>query len=168
LVGWLAGWLLTLEYVFGAAAASVGWSGYFVDILKQAGVHIPSALTSAPLTASAWRVTFAGTGINLPAVVLILVITAALSRGIRESSLVNVGLVVAKVAIALVIIVVACFYIRPANWRPFVPANAGSFGRYGWSGVLRAAGVVAFAFIGFDALANLAQEARTPRRDMPV
>jgi APA family basic amino acid/polyamine antiporter len=167
---WVIGWDLILEYALGAATVAVGWSGNLVTLLHQLGWSIPAAISAAPGTV----VQLAGGGMattvavfNLPAVLITLAVTALLIVGVSESATVNAVIVVIKVAIVLVVIGAGAVFIQPANWHPFIPENTGTFGAYGWSGVLRGAGVIFFAYIGFDAVSTSAQEARDPQRDMP-
>jgi APA family basic amino acid/polyamine antiporter len=168
-IAWVIGWDLILEYALGAATVAVGWSGNFVTLLGQLGLSFPAALSAAPGTV----VPVAGgdpvTAVfNVPAVLVTIAVTALLMVGISESAKVNSIIVVVKVAVVLVVIGAGAMFIDPANWRPFVPENTGRFGEYGWSGVLRGAGVIFFAYIGFDAVSTSAQEARNPQRDMPI
>jgi len=166
---WIIGWDLMLEYSLGATTVSIGWSGYFVSFLKNIGIHIPDALTSPPLNfdpASGWSTT--GAIMNLPAALVIVLITVILVLGIRESANLNTAVVFIKVCIILAFILVGVFFIKPSLWKPFVPENTGAFGVFGWSGVLRGAGVIFFAYIGFDAVSTVAQEARNPKKDMPI
>jgi APA family basic amino acid/polyamine antiporter len=167
-VAWIIGWDLILEYALGAATVAVGWSGNFVTLLGQLGLSFPAALSAAPGT----LVTVPGgdpvTAVfNLPAVLITAAVTALLIVGVSESASVNSAIVVIKVAVVLVVIAAGAFFIDPANWRPFIPENTGQFGEFGWSGILRGAGVIFFAYIGFDAVSTSAQEARNPQRDMP-
>jgi APA family basic amino acid/polyamine antiporter len=169
LLAWIIGWDLILEYLFGAAAVSVGWSGYVTSFLRDFGVNIPAALSSAPFSfdhVHGWAAT--GGIINLPAVFIIAVVTGLLVVGIQESATVNDFAVFAKVTVVILFIVFGVSYINADNWHPFMPANTGEFGSFGWSGVLRGAGVIFFAYIGFDAVSTAAQEARNPQRDMPI
>ena len=168
-IAWVIGWDLILEYALGAATVAVGWSGNFVTLLHQLGLSFPAAVSAAPGTV----VQLAGgmgTSVavfNLPAVFITLAVTLLLIVGVSESASVNAVIVVIKVAIVLVVIGAGALFIVPANWHPFIPPNTGTFGEYGWSGVLRGAGVIFFAYIGFDAVSTSAQEARDPQRDMP-
>jgi APA family basic amino acid/polyamine antiporter len=168
-VAWVIGWDLILEYALGAATVAVGWSGNLVTFLHQIGLSFPAAISAAPGTlvqvAGAMAPTTAV--FNLPAVLITIAVTALLLVGISESATVNAVIVVIKVAIVLVVIGAGALFIDPANWHPFIPPNTGTFGEYGWSGVLRGAGVIFFAYIGFDAVSTSAQEARDPQRDMP-
>jgi APA family basic amino acid/polyamine antiporter len=167
-VAWIIGWDLILEYALGAATVAVGWSGNLVTLLGQLGLSFPAALSAAPGTV----IQVAGgdpvTAVfNLPAVLVTAAVTALLIFGVSESATVNSVIVVVKVAVVLIVIGAGAFFIDPANWHPFIPENTGRFGEYGWSGVLRGAGVIFFAYIGFDAVSTSAQEARNPQRDMP-
>jgi basic amino acid/polyamine antiporter, APA family len=169
-IAWVIGWDLILEYALGAATVAVGWSGNFVTLCNQLGLHFPAAVSAAPGTV----VQIAGGAMapvtavfNLPAVIITIAVTLLLMIGISESATVNAVIVVIKVAIVLVVIGAGALFIVPSNWHPFIPQNTGTFGEYGWSGVLRGAGVIFFAYIGFDAVSTSAQEARDPQRDMP-
>jgi len=193
---WIIGWDLILEYLFGAATVAVGWSGYFVAFLEQIGVHMPARFAAAPLgvegthtlvksticinPATGGLIELArgaaceapyvtGTGvINLPAMILVLLMTALLVVGIKESARFNNIIVIVKSLIVLLVIGFGFMYVNKANWTPFIPPNTGEFGSFGWSGIVRAAGVVFFAYIGFDAVSTAAQEAKNPQRDMPI
>ena len=165
LVAWIIGWDLILEYLFGAATVAVGWSGYFVALMGKLGVNMAPGWTQAPYTAEFTR--NAGGVINLPAVILVLVMTALLVVGIKESARFNNIIVFVKVAIVFLVIGFGFMFVNTENWQPFIPAAEGP-GQYGWSGIVRAAGVVFFAYIGFDAVSTAAQEAKNPQRDMPI
>ncbi len=169
-VAWIIGWDLILEYTLGATTVAIGWSGYAASFLKDLGIILPTALSSPPVDYNPelhrWAVT--GALFNLPAVVVVVFITVVLVLGIRESALLNAIIVAIKIAIILAFIAVGAFFIKPALWHPFIPPNRGRFGTFGLSGVLRGAGVIFFAYIGFDAVSTLAQEARNPQKDMPV
>src|SRR3954470_24810700 len=169
LIAWIIGWDLMLEYLFGAATVAVGWGGNFVKFLAEFGVVIPSSLTNAPFAVDAAN-NFSRTGatLNVPAVVLTLLMTAILVIGIKESARFNNFIVFIKLAIIFLVIGVGFAYVNTANWHPFIPENTGKFGEFGWSGVLRGAGVIFFAYIGFDAVSTAAQEAKNPQRDMPI
>ena len=169
LLAWVIGWDLILEYLFGAAAVSVGWSGYVVSFLKDFGVNVPAAISQAPFAfdqAAGWTAT--GAIINLPAVCIVAVITGLLVVGIDESVKVNDIAVFAKVAVVILFIVFGISYVNVANWHPFIPPNTGTFGQFGWSGIARGSSVIFFAYIGFDAVSTVAQEAKNPQRDMPI
>ena len=172
LVAWIIGWDLILEYLFGAATVAVGWSGYFVAFLKDnLGINVSDALTQAPLNVVGTHtlVRNAGGIINLPAIILVLLMTTLLVIGIKESAGFNNIIVFIKMAIVILVIGFGFMYVNTANWHPFVPPNTtGEFGVFGWTGVVRGAGVVFFAYIGFDAVSTAAQEAKNPQKDMPV
>ena len=169
IVAWIIGWDLILEYALSSATVAVGWSGYFVSFLRDFGVHVPAALTAAPgaLVAAADGTTTHGV-FNLPATVIVLLVSLLLTSGIKESAGTNAALVIVKSAVLVVFVVAGASYVNRANLTPFVPPNAGEFGHFGWSGVLRGAAVMFFAYIGFDAVSTAAQEARRPQRDMPI
>jgi basic amino acid/polyamine antiporter, APA family len=178
---WIIGWDLVLEYAMGSATVGVGWSGYFVSLLDYFGLHLPAALTSAPLrwcssadvanavagcAGAGWNRT--GSLFNLPAVLIVLLCTAILVIGIRESARVNNLIVILKVGVVLLFVLFGLQYVNPDNWKPFIPPNTGAFGEFGSSGVLRGAGLIFYAYIGFDAVSTAAQEAKNPQRDMPI
>jgi basic amino acid/polyamine antiporter, APA family len=181
-VAWIIGWDLILEYLFGASTVAVGWSGYFTAFMDQIGLHMPETFTSAPYqyheVAKMDPVTnaliapagFSHTGavVNLPAMVLIALMTTLLVIGIKESARFNNFIVILKITIVLLVIGFGFMYVNTANWHPFIPPNTGHFGEFGWSGVLRGAGVIFFAYIGFDAVSTAAQEAKNPQKDMPI
>jgi APA family basic amino acid/polyamine antiporter len=164
LLAWIIGWDLVLEYAVGAATVSVSWSSYLVRLLGHFGITLPERLTASPFDP-----TGSGHGfVNLPAILIIWGISVILMIGISESAWVN-GLIVAlKVTIVVLVIGLGWAYINRANYVPFLPPNTGDTGHFGWSGVMRAAGMIFFAYIGFDAVSTAAQEARTPKRDMPI
>jgi basic amino acid/polyamine antiporter, APA family len=167
-IAWVIGWDLILEYALGAATVAVGWSGNFVTLLHQFGLSFPAALSAAPGTVVPVPGGDPITAVfNLPAVLITIAVTALLMLGVSESATVNAVVVVIKVAVILIVIGAGAFFIIPANWHPFIPENTGNFGEFGWSGILRGAGVIFFAYIGFDAVSTSAQEARNPQRDMP-
>ncbi|HEX7374672.1 MAG TPA: amino acid permease [Steroidobacteraceae bacterium] len=169
-IAWFVGWNLILEYLFAASTIAVGWSGYVVSLLNQIGVHLPPALTNAPFTkgASHWSLLATGAIVNLPAVLVICAMTALCYVGIHQSARFNSIVVAVKVTVIVLFIGFGVWYIQGANWTPFIPPNTGEFGHYGWSGVVQAAGIIFFAYIGFDAVSTAAQEAKNPQRDMPI
>jgi APA family basic amino acid/polyamine antiporter len=168
-VAWIIGWDLILEYALGAATVAVGWSGYVVSLLADFGVRFPPLLSAAPGTTVVLADGSAATAIlNLPAVLISVAVTMLLVTGIEESARVNAVIVGIKVAVVLLIIGIGGMFVSTEYWHPFVPPNTGDFGSFGWSGVLRGAGVIFFAYIGFDAVSTAAQEARNPQRDMPI
>ncbi len=165
---WMIGWDLILEYAMGAATVAVGWSAYAVSILRDAGIPIPPTLAAAPGTTVTLATGATATGIvNLPAALIVAALTALLALGTQQSARLNNVMVAVKLAVVVAFIGIGAFHVRQVHWRPFIPANAGSFGHFGLSGILRGAAVVFFAFLGFDAVSTAAQEARAPQRDMP-
>lgn len=169
LVAWTIGWGLTLEYLFSAATVAVGWSGYLSSFIADFGLSLPAKIASAPLAydvANGWTQT--GAVINLPAVIIIGLIGAMISIGIKAATRFNNIMVVIKFGVILLFLVCGIAYINSDNWVPFIPKNTGTFGEFGLSGIIRGAGVVFFAFIGFDAVSTLAQEAKNPQKDMPI
>lgn len=168
-IAWIIGWDLILEYLFGASTVAVGWSGYMTSFLKDLGIIIPDALCNAPIFYDSATHTYSATGafLNLPAMAIVGIMTWLLVVGIRESANINNIIVVIKVIVILLFIILGWNYINPENWVPFIPENTGTFGEYGWSGVVRAAGIIFFAYIGFDAVSTAAQEAKNPQKDMP-
>ncbi|MGI2328319.1 amino acid transporter [Planococcus sp. YIM B11945] len=153
-VAFIIGWDLILEYLLAVSAVSVGWSGYFQSLLGGFGIHFPTFLTAAP-----GAVEGSTTYFNLPAFLIIMIITFLLALGIKESKRVNNVMVVLKVSVVLIFIAVAVTYVKPENWQPFTP--------FGFDGVFAAAALVFFAFIGFDAVASAAEETKNPKRDLP-
>jgi APA family basic amino acid/polyamine antiporter len=180
LLAWIIGWDLILEYLFAASTVAVGWSGYVVSFLKDVGVVIPAQYTSAPYThttptdagLNVWRLftegwSSTGAVLNVPAMFIVAVITILLIVGISESATFNNVVVVIKITVVLLFIAFGMAYINRENWEPFVPAPQGD-GKFGWDGIVRGAGVIFFAYIGFDAVSTAAQETRNPQRDMPI
>jgi len=167
-VAWFVGWNLSLEYMMSAATVAVGWSGYVVNLLEEFGIHLPAQLTNAPVGKTASH-TLQTTGaiVNLPAVLIVVVLTWLCYVGIRQSARLNNWMVVIKVAIIILFILVGLAFIDTANWKPYMPANTGEFGHFGWSGVMQGAAIIFFAYIGFDTAATTAQEAHNPQRDVP-
>ena len=155
LAAWMIGWDLLLEYGLAAAAVSVGWSGYFQSLLSGFGITLPVALTAAP-GALPGVTTF----INLPALVIMLALTAMLGWGVRESARLNNIMVAIKVGVVLLFIIFGARHVQPANWQPYMP--------FGYHGMLSAAALVFFAFIGFDAVTSAAEEVKKPSRDLPI
>jgi len=165
---WFIGWDLLLEYMFAAGAVAVGWGRYFTDFLAILGLQLPEVLTSAPFASpDGLSIVLTGAFLNIPAMAVTLLVTWICYIGISQSSVVNTVVVFLKVAVILAIIVFGAFYINPDNWTPFIPDNTGTWGEFGWSGILRASGVIFFAYIGFDAVSTAAQEARKPSFDLP-
>jgi len=164
---WFIGWNMVLEYGVSASAVAVSWTGYFTSLLEHFGLHLPAALTNAPLAFQDDRIVATGALFNLPAVAIVLALTWLCYVGIRESSGANLFMVIFKVALILIVIVAGWRYVNPELWHPFIPENQGG-DKYGWSGVLRAAAMVFFAYIGFEATSVAAQEAKNPQRDLPI
>ncbi|MEI6577059.1 MAG: amino acid permease [Bacteroidota bacterium] len=191
-LAWIIGWDLILEYLFAASTVAVGWSGYMLSFLKDFGIYIPAHLSAASGTVlydipnmgykavdSHLAKTLLDQGIsfqslphvtavmNVPAMFIIFLLSALLVIGIRESANFNNIMVMIKVSVILLFIAIGIAFIKTANWHPFIPANTGVWGHFGWSGIFRGAGVIFFAYIGFDAVSTAAQEARNPQKDMP-
>jgi APA family basic amino acid/polyamine antiporter len=158
-IAWIIGWDLVLEYAIAAATVSISWSRYLVKFLVGFGIHLPQQLVLCP-----WD----GGILNLPAAFIVVVASLLLIRGTEGSSKVNFVIVLLKIAVVLVFIFLGWKYINTANYTPYIPSNTGTFGEYGFSGIIRAAAVVFFAFIGFDAVSTAAQETKNPKRNMPI
>jgi APA family basic amino acid/polyamine antiporter len=157
-IAWIIGWDLVLEYAVGAATVGISWSRYLVRFLEGFDVHLPHSLTLGP-----WD----GGIVNLPAVFIIVLMSSLLIKGTRESAFVNGFIVALKVSVVLIFIFLGWTYINNENYDPYIPANTGTFGEFGFSGIIRAAAIVFFAYIGFDAVSTAAQEAKNPKKDMP-
>jgi basic amino acid/polyamine antiporter, APA family len=169
LVAWIIGWDLVLEYAAGAATVSVGWSGYAISLLGSLGLSFPRRLSLAPGSPVTLSDGSHATALfNLPAAAIVAVLTILLIGGTRESARLNTAMVALKLAVVLAFVAVGAGFVHARNWFPLIPANTGHFGEYGWSGILRGAGVVFYAYIGFDAVSTAAQEAKNPQKDMPV
>jgi len=153
MIAWIIGWDLVLEYVVACIAVAIGWSGYLLNILKAVGIELPVWCSAAPGTVP-------GAVINLPAVLIILLLTLLLVVGVKESTRLTGAMVFVKVITVLVFIVVGSSHVNPANWHPFLP--------FGFKGVMAGAAIVFFAYIGFDALSTAAEETKNPQRDMPI
>jgi len=168
-IAWIIGWDLVLEYAVGAATVASSWSGYFTELFKSFGVALPPELMMTPFDTLKMADGSVVHGIlNLPAIFIVVVMSLVLIRGMSESAWVNGIIVVLKISIVIVFIVIGFQYIRPENLQPLVPANTGTFGSFGWSGIIRAAAVVFFAYIGFDAVSTAAQETKDPKKSMPI
>lgn len=168
-IAWIIGWDLVLEYAVGAATVASSWSGYVGELFRSFGVALPPELMMTPFdTVTLADGTLVHGLLNLPAVFIVTVMSLILIRGTRESAWVNGVIVVLKVAIVIAFIAIGFNYIRPENLQPLVPENTGKFGNFGWSGIVRAAAVVFFAYIGFDAVSTAAQETKNPKRSMPI
>ena len=194
-LAWIIGWDLVLEYLFAASTVSVGWSGYMVSFLRDFGIHIPAQLTAAvntvmvnipehgwkalPLSADLTQALVAKgihagsmphihTIMNLPAMFIVGLLTLLLITGIKESANFNNIMVITKVSVIILFVAIGFAFVKTGNWHPFIPKNTGVFGHFGWSGIFRAAAVIFFAYIGFDAVSTAAQEAKNPQKDMPI
>jgi APA family basic amino acid/polyamine antiporter len=170
IVAWFVGWNLVLEYMMACSTVAVGWSRYFVAFLDVFHVHLPVALTSAPFASGDTGNEIHSTGaiFNLPAVLIVVAAAALCYKGIKESAFVNTLIVVIKVSIVVAVIVFGAFYVNTANWFPYIPPNTGTFGQFGWSGIWQASAIIFFAYIGFDGVSTVAQEAKDPARGMPI
>jgi APA family basic amino acid/polyamine antiporter len=166
-VAWIIGWDLILEYLFGSATVAVGWAGYVTSFLADFGIVIPPSICQSPFIFdhTGWHAS--GAYINFPAVFIVAIMTTLLVIGIKESAKFNNIIVLVKVTVILLFIGFGISHINVANWTPFVPANTGTFGQFGWSGILSGAAVVFFAYVGFDAVSTTSQEAINPKRDVP-
>lgn len=168
-IAWIIGWDLVLEYAVGAATVSISWSRYLVKFLGYYDLHLPASLTMSPFDSVTLADGTVATGmINLPAVFIIIMMSLMLVRGTKGSALFNSIIVTLKIAVVLVFIFLGWKYINSENYVPYVPENTGKFGEFGFSGIIRAAAIVFFAYIGFDAVSTAAQEAKNPAKDMPI
>ena len=168
-IAWIIGWDLVLEYAVRSATVASSWAGYFGELFKSLGMALPPELMMTPFDS----VQIAGGEmvhgfLNLPAVFIVVLMSLILIRGTNESAWVNGVIVVLKVSIVIVFVVIGFKYIRPENLKPLIPENTGTFGSFGWSGIIRAAAVVFFAYIGFDAVSTAAQETKSPKKAMPI
>lgn len=169
-LAWIIGWDLVLEYALGAATVGVSWSRYLLEFLGKYNIHLPANLVCSP-----WETLKLGDGtiinggiINLPAIIIVVLLSLLLMRGTHGSARMNMVLVVLKVAVVLVFITLGWSHIDPANYTPYIPPNTGEYENFGWTGIATGAAVVFFAFIGFDAVSTAAQEAKRPQKDMPI
>ena len=158
-VAWIIGWDLVLEYAVGAATVSISWSRYLGKFLHGYGIHIPDEFMLSP---------FEGGVLNVPAVIIVVIMSLVLMRGTKESAFINGIIVALKITVVIVFIALGWQYIKPENYTPYIPQNTGTFGEFGFSGIIRAAAIVFFAYIGFDAVSTAAQEAKNPKKDMPI
>lgn len=166
---WTIGWTITLQYLFSVATVSVGWSGYLSSFLSDISIQLPSVIANAPLdydVDKGWTTT--GSILNLPAVFIIGAIGTFIAFGIKAAARFNNIIVITKITVIVLFICIGIFYVKPGNWNPIIPKNLGTFGHFGFSGVLRGAGALFFAYVGFDALSTLAQEAKNPQKDLPI
>ncbi|MDR0794901.1 MAG: amino acid permease [Tannerella sp.] len=166
-IAWFIGWTLVLEYLFACSTVAVGWSGYMVSLLDGWGIHLPQHISNATFDVIDGRWSWTGNLINFPAVFIVLITGGFLIGGIKQSALINNIFVVIKLCVILLFIGFGLAYVDVGNWQPYIPENTGEFGHFGWSGIMRGAAVVFFAYLGFDALSTAAQETRNPQKDMP-
>ena len=168
LPAWLIGWNLILEYLFSCAVVAIGWSGYMQNLLEGWGVHLPAHIAQATLIHNGGEWAWSGSIVNFPAMFIVALVTTMMLAGTGQSARVNNIIVFIKVIVILLFVGFGLAYIDTGNWTPYIPPNTtGEFGRFGWSGIVRGAGVVFFAYLGFDALSTMSQEVRRPQRDMP-
>jgi len=168
LPAWIVCWAITAQYLISAATVAVGWSGYFVSFLSDFGIVLPSIWTQAPFiydSVNGWQTS--GALFNIPALAVVLCLGTLILVGVRAAAYFNNIMVITKLCTILFFIVMGAFYIKGENWIPFIPENTGVFGEFGWSGIFRAAGLVFFAYIGFDTIATLAQDSINPQKDLP-
>lgn len=175
LFAWIIGWDLVLEYTVASASVAHGWSKYFQEFISIFHLHIPRALSTAPLNFDASGSPWTGTIVDLPAIIIVALVTMVLVVGIKESARFNTAMVVVKLLVVLFVIVVGAFYIDPRNWHPFAPFGLGGLAFFGKTlnggpqvGMLAGAALVFFAYIGFDSVSTHAEEARNPQRDVPI
>lgn len=165
---WIVGWSITGQILFSSSTVAVGWSGYCSSFLKDIGIHLSPIFTNSPIAYTieeGWQLT--GALINLPAVLLVLAIGTMISIGIKAATHFNNLMVIIKLTTIVLFILLGFSYIKMENLTPFIPENSGLFGEFGWSGVFRAAGLLFFAYIGFDTVSTLAQESINPQKDLP-
>jgi APA family basic amino acid/polyamine antiporter len=168
-IAWFIGWNLMLEYMLSASAVAVGWSGYVTNLLADAGIHLPAQLVNAPLgKVDGGGLELTGAVINVPAVLIVAVMSALVYVGVKQSSAVNSLMVLLKVGIIVVFVLVGMAFVDTSLWRPYIPPNTGTYGQFGWSGVLQGAAIIFFSYIGFDTASTAALEARKPQRDVPL
>jgi APA family basic amino acid/polyamine antiporter len=170
-IAWFVGWNLILEYMMTASTVAVGWSRYFIKLLDHYHINfIPEALSSAPLEAAdvGFQVHATGAILNLPAMAVVAAATWLCYKGIKESATVNTIIVAIKVSIVIAVIAFGIKYVNTANWVPYIPKNTGVRGEFGWTGIAMASSIIFFAYIGFDGVSTVAQEAKNPQRGMPI
>ena len=182
LPAWIIGWDLVLEYAVGSATVATGWSGYFQNVLAKLGVELSPLVRESPWRYDPATGHFLSTGsvLNLPAIVIVAIVTAILVKGIQESASFNAAMVMIKVAAVLFVIGVGAFFVDPANWRPFAPYGMTGISFFGFHvagqtdpagapvGMLAGAAIIFFAYIGFDSVSTHTEEARRPQRDVPI
>lgn len=168
-IAWFIGWNLMLEYMLSASAVAVGWSGYVTNLLGDAGIHLPAALINAPFGKGPnGHLGLTGAIINVPAVLITAAMSAVLYFGVRQSSGANSFMVYLKVGVIVVFVLAGLSFVDTSLWKPYIPANTGEFGHFGWSGVMQGAAIIFFSYVGFDTCSTTALEARNPQRDVPI
>jgi APA family basic amino acid/polyamine antiporter len=171
-IAWFVGWNLILEYMMACSVVSVGWSRYFVKLLDHYGINfLPASLTNAPFDAASdvgFSIVRTGATLNLPAILIVAAATALCYKGIKESAVVNTIIVAIKVTIVIAVIAFGAQFVNTSNWVPYIPENTGKFGEFGLTGILQASAIIFFAYIGFDGVSTVAQEAKNPQRGIPV
>jgi APA family basic amino acid/polyamine antiporter len=180
LAAWIMGWLLILEYGIAASTVAVSWSGYFVSLMKDMHIIVPDYMSAPTIlydpNVAGWKAVGIQNAFNVPAFASVMLLTVLLIIGIKESATVNNVIVALKVSVLVLLVVVGLPHIDPSLWHPFIPApvvihdpqGGGTVTHYGWPGILHAAAVISFAFVGFEAVSTAAQEAKNPQRDMPI
>jgi basic amino acid/polyamine antiporter, APA family len=164
-VAWFIGWNLMLEYLLSASAVAVGWSGYVTNLLADVGIHLPAQFVNAPLDKQ-WHAT--GAIVNVPAVLIVAVMSWVCYIGVKKSSGANSFMVYLKVAVIIVFILAGLRFVDTTNWEPYIPPNTGESGHFGWSGIMQGAAIIFFSYIGFDTASTTALESRNPQRDVPI
>ena len=167
-IAWFIGWNLLLEYAISASAVAVSWSAYVVNLLSEVHIHLPATWVNAPLQESAGHLVATGAIVNLPAILIVGAMSALCYIGIRETAGATNVMVALKVGVIVVFVVAGLKYVDPGNWHPYIPRNTGTFGHFGWTGVLQGAGIIFFSYVGFDTASTTALEARNPQRDLPI
>jgi APA family basic amino acid/polyamine antiporter len=169
-MAWIIGWDLVLEYALASATVAVSWSSYATKLLSQLHLDLPPELTSSPFDPVKLQdgSMLSGGIVNLPAMIIVSLLSLVLVKGTKESATMNNLLVILKISVIILFIVLGWSFINEENYKPFIPQNTGEFGHFGWSGIIRGAAVVFFGFIGFDAVSTAAQEAKNPQKDMPI
>jgi APA family basic amino acid/polyamine antiporter len=166
---WIVGWAVTAQYLVSASTVAAGWSGYLIGFLQDFGIVFSKTLTEAPIAhnaASGWA--YSGAILNVPAMLVVALVGISIAIGIRAAAYFNNIMVVIKLSTIVLFVAMGIFHIQSANWSPFIPENTGVFGAFGWSGILRASGLVFFAYLGFDTVATLAQDAKNPQKSLPI
>ncbi|MGH8209167.1 MAG: amino acid permease [Steroidobacteraceae bacterium] len=168
-LAWFIGWNLLLEYGISASAVAVSWSGYVVNLLGDAHIHLPALLVNAPFEQNAaGHLVWTGALMNIPAVLIVAAMSTVCYIGVSHSAAANTVMVCLKVGIIVLFMIAGLKFVDPSNWHPYVPPNAGEFGHFGWSGVLQGAAIIFFSYVGFDTASTTALEARNPQRDLPL